>query len=85
MSSFCLVLFRQYSEPVGDRPASHRLPFFSHVLDYSGKPNRKMCSMYLSMLDKLGIRLESFGDSSQRLTEIWSSQPPHVDSVASGC
>ncbi|MCS5626715.1 MAG: hypothetical protein NZ935_03960 [Planctomycetes bacterium] len=41
--------------------------------------------MYLSMLDKLGIRLESFGDSSQRLTEIWSSQPPHVDSVASGC
>ena len=37
------------------------------VLDYRGKPNRKMCSMYLSMMDKLGVRLESFGDSSERL------------------
>ncbi|MFP6737549.1 MAG: DUF1552 domain-containing protein [Planctomycetota bacterium] len=40
------------------------------VLDYRGKPNRKMCSMYLSMMDKLGIRLDSFGDSKERLTEI---------------
>jgi len=46
------------------------LPFFSRVLDYRGKPNRKMCSMCLSMMDKLGIQLDSFGDSSQRLTEI---------------
>ena len=40
------------------------------VLDYRGKPNRKMCSMYLSMMDKLGIRLDSFGDSKERLAEI---------------
>jgi hypothetical protein len=40
------------------------------VLDYRGKPNRKMCSLYLSMLDKVGIRLDSFGDSSERLAEI---------------
>jgi len=40
------------------------------VLDYSGKPNRKMCSLYLSMLDKVGIRLKEFGDSQQRLEEI---------------
>ena len=40
------------------------------VLDYRGKPNRKMCSMYLSMMDKLGVRLDSFGDSSERLAEI---------------
>jgi len=26
--------------------------------------------MYLSVMDKLGIQLDSFGDSSQRLTEI---------------
>ena len=28
------------------------------VLDYLDKPNRKMCSLYLSMLDKCGIHLE---------------------------
>ena len=40
------------------------------VLDYLGRPNRKMCSLYLSMLDKYGIRLPQFGDSNQRLAEI---------------
>ncbi len=40
------------------------------VLDYRGKPNRKMCSMYLSMMDKLGVRLESFGESSERLAGL---------------
>jgi hypothetical protein len=41
-----------------------------HVLDYLGKPNRRMCSLYLSMLDKVGIRLPEFGDSKERLAEI---------------
>jgi hypothetical protein len=40
------------------------------VLDYLDKPNRKMCSLYLSMLDKCGIRLNKFGDSMERLAEI---------------
>ena len=40
------------------------------ILDYSGKPNRKMCSLYLSMMDKMGIRLDRFGDSEERLAEI---------------
>ena len=40
------------------------------VLDYRGKPNRKMCSLFLSLLDKVGIHQESFGDSKQRLAEI---------------
>jgi hypothetical protein len=40
------------------------------VLDYLDKPNRKMCSLYLSMLDKVGVRLTRFGDSSERLAEI---------------
>jgi hypothetical protein len=40
------------------------------VLDYSGKPNRKMCSLYLSLMDKYGIRLDEFGDSQERLAEI---------------
>jgi hypothetical protein len=40
------------------------------VLDYTGRPNRKMCSLYLSLLDKVGVRLDRFGDSNQRLAEI---------------
>src|SRR5580700_5885127 len=40
------------------------------VLNYLGKPNRKMCSLYLSMLDQCGIHLNKFGDSTERLAEI---------------
>ncbi len=40
------------------------------VLDYLDKPNRKMCSLYLSLMDKVGVRLDSFGDSTERLAEI---------------
>jgi hypothetical protein len=40
------------------------------IVDYADKPNRKMCSLYLSLMDKVGIRLESFGDSKERLAGI---------------
>ncbi len=40
------------------------------VLDYLDKPNRKMCSLYLSLLDKYGISLKEFGDSNERLAEV---------------
>jgi hypothetical protein len=40
------------------------------VHDFLNKPNRKMCSLYLSMMDKTGVRLNRFGDSNERLTEI---------------
>jgi len=40
------------------------------VLDYVEKPNRKMCSLYLSMLAKFGISLKEFGDSSEPLAEV---------------
>ncbi len=40
------------------------------ILDYLGKPNRKMCSLYLSMMDKMGVHLDRFGDSDQRLAEV---------------
>jgi len=35
-----------------------------------GQPNRKMCSLYLSMMDKCGVKLDRFGDSNQRLNEV---------------
>jgi hypothetical protein len=40
------------------------------VLDFAGKPNRKMCSLYLSLLDKYNIHLKAFGDSIERLAEV---------------
>lgn len=40
------------------------------VLDYLDKPNRKMCSLYLSLMDKCGVHLDAFGDSTERLAEI---------------
>ena len=40
------------------------------VLDYRGKENRKMCSLYLSLLEKYGIQLSAFGDSTEKLAEV---------------
>ena len=42
------------------------------VLDYTnrGDENRKLCSLYLSLMDRLGARLPRFGDSDGRLAEI---------------
>ncbi len=40
------------------------------TLDYLNKPNRRMCSLYLSLMDKTGVRLDRFGDSKERLAEI---------------
>jgi hypothetical protein len=39
------------------------------VLDYSekGDDERKLCSMYLSLMDRMGIRLDRFGDANTRL------------------
>lgn len=40
------------------------------VLDYRGKPNRQMCRLYLSMMDKMNLRLPTFGDATEPLAEI---------------
>jgi hypothetical protein len=40
------------------------------VLDYLEKPNRKMCSLYLSLLDKAGVHLDEFGDSKEKLADV---------------
>jgi hypothetical protein len=38
-------------------------------LDYlhAGDENRKLCSLYLSIMDRIGVKLDSFGDASTRL------------------
>ncbi len=40
------------------------------VLDYSGHENRQMCRLYLSMIHKMGLDLDQFGDASEPLLEI---------------
>jgi hypothetical protein len=39
------------------------------ILDYldKGNENRRACSLYLSLMDMMGVRLERFGDAAQRL------------------
>ena len=32
--------------------------------------NRKMCSLYLSLMDRFGIKVDTFGDSSTRLERL---------------
>ena len=40
------------------------------VLDYRNQPNRQMCRLYLSMIDKMGLRLQRFGDATEPLAEV---------------
>jgi hypothetical protein len=42
------------------------------TLDYleAGDANRKMCSLYLSIMDRMGIKLERFGDADTRLERL---------------
>lgn len=39
-------------------------------LDYSGKQDRQMCRLYLSMMNKMGVQLNRFGDATQALPEV---------------
>jgi hypothetical protein len=40
------------------------------VLDYRDKPDRQMCRLYLSILDKMGVHLDRFGDATEPLAEV---------------
>ena len=42
------------------------------VLDYTeqGDDNRKLCSMYLSLMDRMGVKLDHFGDANTRLAGL---------------
>src|SRR5688572_1459231 len=44
------------------------------VLDYldKGTDNRRACSLYLSMMDRMGVTLDRFGDTDKRLEGLWS-------------
>ncbi|MDB6150961.1 MAG: hypothetical protein JWQ44_2409 [Chthoniobacter sp.] len=67
----------------GERHDNTRLPVLTlgglggalqtgRVLDFSeaGDENRKLCSLHLSLMDRLGVQLPRFGDAAARLTGI---------------
>jgi hypothetical protein len=39
------------------------------VLDFldAGDDNRKLCSLYLAIMDRMGVKLEAFADATARL------------------
>ena len=42
------------------------------VLDHYNRPadTRRLCSLYLALMDRMGVELPSFGDASERPTGI---------------
>jgi hypothetical protein len=40
------------------------------ALNYRDKPNRQMCRLYLSMMDKMNVRPPTFGDATEPLNEV---------------
>ncbi len=40
------------------------------VLDYSQKPERQLCRLYLSMMDKMNLHPPTFGDATHPLDEL---------------
>jgi hypothetical protein len=40
------------------------------VLDYKEKPNRQLCRLFLSVMDKMDVHPGGFGDATEPLTEL---------------
>jgi hypothetical protein len=40
------------------------------VLDYKDKPERQLCRLFLSMMDKMDVRPNTFGDARSMLEAV---------------
>lgn len=40
------------------------------VLDYKAQPDRQMCRLYLSIMKKMGVHLDTFGDATTPLADV---------------
>lgn len=67
----------------GDAHGADQMPFVlagggngsiktGRVLDYlnKGDDNRRACSFYLSLMDRMGVQLDRFGDADKRLIDL---------------
>lgn len=75
------MLLNCSSMMAGARHDNDQLPVFllgsaggrlkgGRVLDYSGKPDRQLCRLFLSMMDKMDLHLGKFGDATAPLGEV---------------
>jgi hypothetical protein len=39
-------------------------------LNYAENSNRQMCRLYMSMMDKMGVQVDNFGDATEALDEV---------------
>jgi hypothetical protein len=67
----------------GDAHGANQLPILltgkgggtlkpGRVVDYLGKEDdqRKACSLHLSLMDRMGVKLDRFGDAQTRLEDL---------------
>jgi hypothetical protein len=40
------------------------------VLDYTGQENRQMCRLYMSIMERMNVKLDKFGDATEKLAEV---------------
>ena len=40
------------------------------ILNYKGEANRQVCRLYLSLMDRMGVHLDRFGDADRPLSEV---------------
>ncbi|MFN5530868.1 MAG: DUF1552 domain-containing protein, partial [Planctomycetaceae bacterium] len=40
------------------------------VLDYTGQPDRQLCRLFMSLMDKVDVRPKAFGDAQSPLAEV---------------
>jgi hypothetical protein len=40
------------------------------VLDYSGQSDRQLCRLFLSLMEKMDLQLDSFGDATEKLAAV---------------
>jgi hypothetical protein len=41
----------------------------------AGNENRRACSLYLSIMDRMGVKLDRFGDTDMRMKNIFPDAP----------
>ena len=56
-------------------------------LDYlkAGDENRKMCSLYLSIMDRMGVKLDHFGDADNAVGAAVAPRILHTRRSSSSC
>ncbi len=75
MVMFCSSLYD------GNAHDSHQLPIVlagggggtikgGRLLDYSKEENRKLCRLHMALMDRMGARIDHFGDADKAITDL---------------